>query len=82
NPELAFQNLFGSIAAGGDIKRNYLRTGNVLDAMSEDIRKLQKQLPQQGREKLDHYLGGFEALRDRRLKLVGMQDVLKRHAPE
>ena len=81
NPELAFQNLFGSIAAGGDIKRNYLRTGNVLDTMSEDIRKLQKQLPQQGREKLDHYLGGFEALRDRRLKLVGMQDVLKRHAP-
>ncbi|MDA7915065.1 DUF1552 domain-containing protein [bacterium] len=82
NPELAFQNLFGSIAAGGDIRKNYLRTGNVLDTMSEDIRKLQKQLPQQGREKLDHYLGGFEALRDRRLKLIGMQDVLKRHAPE
>jgi len=82
NPELAFQNLFGSIAVGGDIKKNYLRTGNVLDTMSEDIRKLQKQLPQQGREKLDHYLGGFEALRDRRLKLIGMQDVLKRHAPE
>ena len=81
NPELAFQNLFGSIAAGGDIKRNYLRTGNVLDTMSDDIRKLQQELPQQGREKLDHYLGGFEALRDRRLKLVGMQDILKQHAP-
>lgn len=82
NPELAYQNLFGSIAAGGDIRRKYQRTGNVLDAMADDIRKLRKNLPGQGKEKLDHYLSGFEALRDRRLKLVSMQDVLKKHAPE
>ena len=30
NPELAYRNLFGSIAAGGDIQRMYRRTGNVL----------------------------------------------------
>lgn len=82
NPELAYQNLFGSIAAGGDIKRKYQRTGNVLDAMADDIRKLKQQLPGQGKEKLDHYLSGFESLRDRRLKLVSMQEVLKEHAPE
>ena len=82
NPELAYQNLFGSIAAGGDIKRKYQRTGNVLDAMADDIRKLKQRLPGQGKEKLDHYLSGFESLKDRRLKLVSMQDVLKKHAPE
>ena len=82
NPELAYQNLFGSIAAGGDIKRKYQRTGNVLDAMADDIRRLKQQLPRQGKEKLDHYLSGFESLRDRRLKLVSMQYVLKKHAPE
>ena len=82
NPELAYQNLFGSIASGGDIRKKYQRTGNVLDTMATDIRKLRQRLPVQGKEKLDHYLSGFEALKDRRLKLVAMQDVLKKYAPE
>ena len=82
NPELAYQNLFGSIAAGGNIKKKYQRTGNVLDAMAEDIKKLQQNLPSQEKEKLGHYLNGFESLRNRRLKLISMQDVLKKNAPE
>jgi hypothetical protein len=82
NPELAYQNLFGSIASGGDIRKKHRRTGNVLDTMADDIRRLRRELPSQGQEKLDHYLSGFEALRDRRLKLVSMQEVLKAHAPE
>ncbi len=82
NPELAYQNLFGSIASGGNIAKKYERTGNVLDAMADDIRKLQSRLPVDGKEKLDHYLSGFEALRDRRLKLVSMQELLTKHAPE
>jgi len=82
NPEIAYQNLFGSIAAGGEIGKKYRRTGNVLDAMAEDIRKLKQSLPSQGKEKLDHYLSGFEALKDRRLKLVARQDILKLYAPE
>ena len=82
NPELAYQNLFGSIAAGGDIKKNYTSTGNVLDVMRNDIKKLQRTLPAQEREKLGYYLDGFEALRDRRVKLVSMQKVLRENAPE
>jgi hypothetical protein len=82
NPELAYQKLFGSIAAGGDIRKKYQRTGNVLDAMADDIRKLRRELPGDGQQKLDQYLSGFEALRDRRLKLASMQDKLKAHAPE
>lgn len=81
NPELAYEKLFGSIAAGGNIRNKYQRTGNVLDAMAADIRKLKRELPSQGKEKLDHYLSGFEALKDRRLKLASMQETLKAHAP-
>lgn len=82
NPSLAFQNLFGSIAGGGDIRKKYQRTGNVLDSMAHDIRRLKTNLPSQGQEKLDHYLSGFEALKDRRLKLISMQEILKQYAPE
>jgi hypothetical protein len=81
-PLSAFESIFGSILEGGDLKNKYTRTGNVLDAMSADIRKLQNNLPSQEREKLGHYLEGFEALRDRRIKLVSMQKVLKENAPE
>ncbi len=82
NPMAAFENLFGSILEGGDLKKKYTRTGNVLDAMSADIRRLQKSLPATEQEKLGHYLGGFEALRERRVKLVTMQETLKKHAPD
>lgn len=82
NPLSAFENIFGSILEGGDLKKKYTRTGNVLDVMSDDIKKLQKNLPSQEREKLGHYLDGFEALSDRRIKLVSMQKVLKENAPE
>ena len=82
NPMAAFENLFGSILEGGDLKKKYTRTGNVLDAMTSDIRKLQQSLPATEKEKLGHYLSGFEALRDRRVQLVSMQKVLKENAPD
>lgn len=82
DPELAYQKLFGSIATGGDIRKKYERTGNVLDAMTEDIKKLQGELSADEREKLDHYLEGFETLRDRRVKLTEMHKALKDSAPE
>ncbi len=81
DPAMAFQNIYGSIAAGGNIKKKYTRTGNVLDAMARDIKKLEKELPVAEREKLGHYLHGFEALKDRRMKLISMQDVLRKNAP-
>ena len=82
NPMAAFETLFGSILETGDLKKKYTRTGNVLDAMSEDIRKLQQTLPSSEKDKLGHYLNGFEALRNRRVKLVSMQSTLIDNAPD
>ena len=82
DPELAYMNLFGSIVDGGDIAKKYRRSGSVLDFMSEDIRRLQGRLPAPEREKLGHYLEGFETLTRRRHQLVSMQEQLAAHAPE
>jgi hypothetical protein len=54
----------------------------VLDAMRGKIKRLRTSLPSQEKEKLDFYLSGFEALKDRRVKLIDMQDVLRKDAPE
>lgn len=82
DPQQAYMNLFGSIVDTGDIKKKYQRSGSVLDFVAADIKRLRAKLPDQEREKLDHYLGGFETLKDRRVKLVSMQNMLARHAPE
>ena len=82
DPVLAYQNLFGSVAEGGEIKKKYTRTGNVLDTMSQSIKKLQKTLPSQEKEKLGHYLNGFEVLKNRRVELISRQRTLKKYAPE
>jgi hypothetical protein len=81
NPQLAYMNLFGSIVDKGDIAKKYQRSGSVLDFMSDDIKKLRSRLPGPEKEKLEHYLNGFETLKNRRRKLVAMQDQLKANAP-
>ncbi len=82
NPEIAYMNLFGSIVDTGDIAKKYERSGSVLDFMSDDIKKLRSRLPGPEKEKLEHYLDGFETLKNRRRKLVSMQAQLQANAPE
>ena len=82
DPQLAYMNLFGSIVDSGDIAKKYRRSGSVLDFMSQDIQRLQARLPGPEREKLGHYLEGFETLKRRRSKLVSMQAELAANAPK
>ncbi len=82
DPQLAYMNLFGSIVDSGDIAKKYRRSGSVLDFMSADIKRLQARLPGPEREKLGHYVAGFETLKNRREQLVSMQTELAANAPE
>ncbi len=82
NPMIAYMNLFGSIADSGDVQKRYAASGNILDFVSNDVKKLRRQLSAEESEKLDFYLEGFDALKDRRVKLTGMQKILKQNAPE
>ena len=81
DPQLAYMNLFGSIVEGGDIRKKYQRTGSVLDFVAKDVAKLRRSLPAPEREKLGHYLDGFETLEKRRATLISMQAKLRENAP-
>jgi hypothetical protein len=81
--EKAYRQLFGSavdLATGG--KKEFQLQANLLDFLSEDVKRLQKSVSQSEREKLEHYLGAFDSVRGRNIQLAEMQDVIKANAPE
>lgn len=80
-PDLAYQQLFGSVADGDAAKSFHAKT-NLLDFMVDDVKRLEKRLSAQEKEKLGDYLGAFESMRDRQSRLLTSQDVLEKHKPK
>jgi hypothetical protein len=79
-PDLAYNELFGSVAEGAGAAQ-FARRGNLLDFMVEDIRRVSRRLDGEERDKLGHYLSAYESLRDRQSRLTEMRGRLARHAP-
>jgi hypothetical protein len=81
DPKLAYQTLFGTLIKGGarsavDIDRN------VLDFMVGDVKRFQRGLTDPEKDKLGHYLEGFEALQKRQKTLLSMSETLSKVAPK
>lgn len=81
SPMMAYQELFGSLATGKELKSAAALDRHLLDFMVDDVKRARKDLPGMEREKLDHYLEGFEALRDRQVKLATLDDSVRVHIP-
>ncbi|MFN3167299.1 MAG: DUF1552 domain-containing protein [Phycisphaeraceae bacterium] len=81
DPSMAFAELFGAIATDKDVKARQLGDKKLLDFLVDDTKRMQANLNSAEKEKLDHYLGAFESLSDRRVKLAAMAETLKQHAP-
>ena len=81
DPLTAYSDLFGSIVSDEKLKAAVQVDKNILDFMAGDVSRFQKALPKAEKEKLDHYLDGFEALRVRAKRLAAMEDELKKAAP-
>ena len=81
DPITAYGDLFGSVVSDEKLKAAVQVDKNILDFMSADVARFQQSLPAPEREKLDHYLDGFEALRVRSKRLAAMEDALKAAAP-
>lgn len=82
SPEVVYTDLFASVASNEDVVKKFKMSGNILDFVNEDLRKLRGTLGQSGRDQLDHYAEAFDTLKDRRHKLASMNETLKNYAPE
>jgi len=81
--EKAYRELFGSaldLKTGG--KKEFALQTNLLDFLSEDTKRLAKQVSPEERDKLGHYLDAFESVRARNSQLVEMQNKIRKNAPE
>jgi len=68
NPRLVFERLFGAGAPGERQKNFRMRQAtqkSLLDFVLDDARALQRQLPQNDRDKLDEYLTGVREIEQR-----------------
>lgn len=81
SPQLAFQSLFGSVAASAG-RAAFDRRTNLLDFMADDVRRSRAELVGDERLKFDRYLEAFESLHDRQRKLVAKSAELKSNAPQ
>lgn len=80
-PDLAFEQLFGSVA-GGNAAQSFDAKSNLLDFMKDDVRRVKSRLTGAEKEKLDTYLEAFESLRNRQRRLKSHGGLLAKHLPE
>lgn len=83
SPDIVFEQLFGTVASKDRYKAQKLVSKkNLLDFMSDDVKKIQKNLPSQEKAKLDYYLDALEGLKDQDIKIAGLKESLEKNAPE
>jgi len=79
---LAYKEIFGTVMTGESAKIEAEAHRNLMDFLVSDVKRAKKSLNSVEKEKLDHYLNGFESLRDRQVKLNRMGDSLAKSAPK
>ena len=83
SPDIVFEQLFGTVASQDRYSAQKLASKkNLLDFMSNDVRKTQKALPSEERTKLDHYLDALEGLQDQDVKIAALRKSLEKNVPE
>lgn len=80
NPRLAYSTLFGS-AADGAAKQEFAAKNNLLDFMTDDVKKAERAVAGAEREQFAAYLEAFETLRDRQSRLNEIKHTLREKGP-
>jgi len=78
---LAYKDIFGTVMTGEHAKIEAEAHRNLMDFLVDDVKRAKQSLNSAEKQKLDHYLHGFESLRDRQVKLNQMGKTLAENAP-
>ena len=81
SPALAFKSLFGSVSEGAG-RAAFDQKTNLLEFMSDDVKRSRSALAGEEKEKFDQYLNAFERLHARQKELLAKSDDLKKNAPK
>ncbi|XAM00521.1 DUF1552 domain-containing protein [Phycisphaeraceae bacterium D3-23] len=81
DPMAAYKDLFGVVTGGAAIQTELDLERNLLDFVTDDIRRVDAQLPAAEREKLGYYLGAFESMQQRQAMIAQRADAIRQGAP-
>lgn len=83
SPRKAFVELFGSsVASQEQIERKLALSGNLMDFLTEDAKRIESQLSAEDRERFALYKESFESLQSLQEKKAKLTDRIKKHAPK
>lgn len=79
-PDIAYSTLFGSVANGA-AQEAFRAHSNLLDFMSTEVKRVERQLASPEKEQLGSYVEAFETLRNRQSRLNEIKHTLREKAP-
>ena len=83
SPEKAFLELFGAVVATPQqLEKKIALNGSLMDFLTEDARRVEKQLSGDDKERFALYMDSFDSLRKIEEKKAALTDRIQKHAPE
>ncbi|MDG2387772.1 MAG: DUF1552 domain-containing protein [Planctomycetaceae bacterium] len=83
SPRKAFLELFGAaVASPEQLEKKLALNGNLMDFLTEDARRVEKQLSGDDKERFALYMNSFESLRKIEEKKAALTDQIREHSPK
>ena len=83
SPRKAFLELFGAaVASPEQLEKKLALSGNLMDFLTEDAKRVEKQLSGEEKERFALYMNSFESLKKIEEKKAGLVDRIRQNAPE
>jgi hypothetical protein len=83
SPEKAFLELFGAVVATPQqLEKKVALNGSLMDFLTEDARRVEKQLSGDDKERFALYMDSFDSLRKIEEKKAALTGRIKKHAPK
>ena len=83
SPRKAFIELFGAaVSSPEQLEKKLSLNGNLMDFLTEDAKRVEKQLSGSDKERFALYMDSFNSLRQIEEKKAALTDRIQKHAPE